>query len=1094
MKIPPHLFIGLGGCGSKIVNEIARKLKRRKGEYARYSDLVHFMAFDTDQHELKQAESVDVRVPISNFDKRAFVAHAFGERGAPEDPLFTSWWPEYYLPRDVAGAGAGQIRIESRLSMYFTLKFKPEVFTSLEQAVGRSFGIDSRFRDQDKAPMVHFYASLAGGTGSGAFLPLAYLLFDLFREHARPQMVGTFVLPAVFRRAGLPAQQLDKIMANGYAALTELEHMQAASDDEPVEFQYDPRAKERQIVRRRAFDQVYLVDDIGAGREVITDTRQVFQAIADSAYSQIFSDILGRQASTADNDEREMGVTDHQNYTKRYGSFGLSVLAVPDNDILEYCGHRFAVEALNHTFALPDKPEPESDTHTDRERRDQEFVRSLLMQANLPGETGGFYRRIVDGCDGNPELQGAVDRFLRVFDGELCGRLAGHVSLPRWSEDRLLEYDEDPESVRIQMPKRLEAWKTAAGEAREKIDQESGFIAKEVAGDQHEHSFGKLVGEQGPIFERLFLIRVAAALRERQAKARAAESTAEQVLRARDQSYMQWVERLTDAAPKTVIEYVRGNDYGQEIVPEFMAWYRSNMEGPEQTRLASAGTVDLCEDLLRAVEERKNRLGALFAELTNIRAKLEASCEELRRFGVRRDEGGLSNEHVLDVEIFQNYEDPDPFRMWHWVFERRENPAADYDPGKIFPTVQKAYASVHHERHMSAAVSEALVEIGRTLWAERVLGKDEPRGLDEMGLEIASGLREEARLALAWSKLRKHHGDPATHRYRDHLSEWELAMESVTTADVDDYIHHKIHYAAKKCAPFLRLRREERATSIEPKRYVVTHPAYLDDDKVKAALLENERFPVKGGDVLRQDDPKRVTFYWSELGMPLYRIESMDDYYDRYHYVKRDELARGKVYRWQDLPFQPKHAATHAEHCEGRKVPDIPLHIDKRWEGAPDELSCLADIAPKAVVAGHGRKAWLEKRDRVQSNRAAEELVQFVWAQCLGLVAATEDGEFRFANEDIPERDRNLGRFRDAAFARFREAKLPIREWLVQAIDEKQSKFVEDRDKTGANSLVGAHLDELKRLRLALEGKEQVFVEQELAAAQQALEALLAKM
>ena len=32
MKIAPHLFIGLGGCGSQIVNEIARKLKRRKEE------------------------------------------------------------------------------------------------------------------------------------------------------------------------------------------------------------------------------------------------------------------------------------------------------------------------------------------------------------------------------------------------------------------------------------------------------------------------------------------------------------------------------------------------------------------------------------------------------------------------------------------------------------------------------------------------------------------------------------------------------------------------------------------------------------------------------------------------------------------------------------------------------------------------------------------------------------------------------------------------------------------------------------------------------------------------------------------------------
>jgi hypothetical protein len=228
--------------------------------------------------------------------------------------------------------------------------------------------------------------------------------------------------------------------------------------------------------------------------------------------------------------------------------------------------------------------------------------------------------------------------------------------------------------------------------------------------------------------------------------------------------------------------------------------------------------------------------------------------------------------------------------------------------------------------------------------------------------------------------------------------------------------------------------------------------------------------------------------------MPLYRIESMDDYYDRYHYVKRDELARGKVYRWQDLPFQPKHAATHAEHCEGRKVPDIPLHVDKRWEGAPDEFQCLADVAPKAVVAGHGRKDWLEKRDRVRTNRAAEELVQFVWAQCFELVTPTPEGEFRFSNEDIPDRDRTLGKFRDAAFARFREAKLAIREWLVQSIDEKMSRFVDDRDRDGASGLVGAHMEELKRLRLQLEGKEQAFVEQELAAAEQALEGLLSKM
>ena len=1096
MKIAPHLFVGLGGCGSQIVNEIARKVKRNASEYERYKNLIHFFAFDTDQHELKKADAVDVRVPISDFDKRSFVAHSFGQRGAPEDPLFSSWWPEHYMPRDVAGAGAGQIRIESRLSAYFTLKFKPEVFTALERAVGQCFGISERFRDQDKFPMVHIYASLAGGTGSGSFLPMAYLLYDLMKEHKRPIVVGTYVLPAVFRRAGLPAQQLDKIMANGYAALMELEHLQAASEEEPIEFQFDPRAKEKQYAKRRAFDQVYLVDDIGAMREVITDPRQVYFAIADSAYAQIFSDILGRQSSTADNDEREMGVTDVQKYTKRYGSFGLSVLSLPDEDILDYCAHRFAAEALTRTFALPeDATELAGSDHADRERRDQEFVRSLMTQANLPGETGHFYKRILDQCDGAEQVQGAVDRFLRSFDTLFAPRFGKHLAgLPRWSEDKLLEYDEAADLVRTEMPRFLDAFKRFSQDARDKIDQEASFIAEEVAGTAHEHSFGKLVGDTGPIFERLFLIRVAAKLREIQAGARAKEQAAQAKLSGLDQGYARWVEQLSEAAPKTVTEYLRGNDYGREVVPEFIGWYRANMEGPQVALLEASGMVDLCEDLVREVEARKDRLGTLFAELVSIRGKVGGIAEELRTFGVRRDVGGQSNEHVLDVEVYQNFEDPKKFRMWHWVFEKRENAAADYDPTKIFPAIQKSYASVKHTRHMSEAVIESLIEMGRSVWRERIAGKDEPKGLEEMGLSLAAGLDEEARLAIAWSKLRKHHPNEEAKRIKDYAKDWETALEAVAQADVDDYIGSKIQHAARKCAPFLRLNREERATSIEPKRYVLVYRPYLDDPKLKAALVESERFPVKGSDVLHSEDTKRAVFYWSELGMPLYRIESMDDYYDRYHHVKRDELSRGKVYRWQDLPYHPKHGQG-SEHAEGRKVPDIPLHIDTRWEGAPDEFACLADVAPKAVYADQGKIAWLDKRDRVQTHRAAEELVNFVMAQCYELVLVREqDASFVFSNEDIPERDRTLGKFRDAAFSKFRDAKLAIREWLLADIEKRNQVFIENRDRDGLKGLVGTHIENLKKLRLQLEGKEQVFVEQELKAAEQALEGLLGKM
>ena len=104
-------------------------------------------------------------------------------------------------------------------------------------------------------------------------------------------------------------------------------------------------------------------------------------------------------------------------------------------------------------------------------------------------------------------------------------------------------------------------------------------------------------------------------------------------------------------------------------------------------------------------------------------------------------------------------------------------------------------------------------------------------------------------------------------------------------------------------------------------------------------------------------------------------------------------------------------------------------------------------------------------------------------------------GELAFRNDDIPERDRSLGRFRDAAFENFRSSKLAIRDWLVHEIDARNNAFVEARDRDGATALVGKHVEMLRKLRLSLpEGREHAFVEQELAAAREALASLLTQM
>src|SRR4029079_16677580 len=70
-------------------------------------------------------------------------------------------------------------------------------------------------------PRVYLVASTAGGTGSGMFLDLAYLVRHVLRKlgYNDPEVVGVLLLPPPDRS---PAKQLG--VANTYADLAELYH------------------------------------------------------------------------------------------------------------------------------------------------------------------------------------------------------------------------------------------------------------------------------------------------------------------------------------------------------------------------------------------------------------------------------------------------------------------------------------------------------------------------------------------------------------------------------------------------------------------------------------------------------------------------------------------------------------------------------------------------------------------------------------------------------------------------------------------------------------------------------------------------------
>ncbi len=1099
MKIAPHIFVGLGGCGSQVVNEIGRKLKRRRAEYDRYRNLVHFFAFDTDMGELKRCEAVDQWIPISQFDKRQFVELGYGSRGRDEDELFTSWWPEYYQPRSTSGAGAGQIRIESRLSVYRTLKAMPQYLTSIRNAIRRAYDANERFRDVDKQPMIHIYSSLAGGTGSGSFLSLAYLLRDLIAPHQNPIVVGTFVMPGVFRGKGLPSQQLDKVMANGYAALMELEYLQGAENSPSgrIRYQYDPNAKEPTFVTHGPFNQVYLVDDVGQLSSVISNPQDVYPHIADAAYTQIFSSIIERDRSTADNDERAISVSDEQHYTKRYGSFGLSALVLPDEDILAYTATRYAAEAIAKAFALTDDDFSGPDRGRDAlspEQREQHFVRELQTMSRLPGDTGRFYSAALEFVDGGGEGgSGAQAEFLRRMDGQLERLDAVLQQLPKITEERLEEYENEPDEVRTYLNKQLDAWKERSTNAKQEVLVEARMLAKELAGANHDHSLGKLVEGTGALRKRYLYIKLESTLRDRQGEADKALRLAKGSLDGWEERYRKFNKALEESAPKTLMERFTGNDYFDEV-KDFVDWFNKSLYQPLWATLRADAELELYDLLLEGLGEHRERLASLFSQLSAIRRELLGRCEALLESGVSREEGGQVSEHVLDVEVFQDHLDPDHQRLWNVVYRHRVEPDM-FDPEEIARTISAAEAGTSGRRHVREAVVNGLVDLGRRKFRLLITGEHDPRSLDEMGLQMQSSLDEEARISWAWQKLRD--------RYRsieDVPDEtWKIAFDDVTDARVTEYVRDNLALAARKCAPFWRL--SEGATQIEPKRYITVYGEYLNDDTMRRYLTTVPGFDLPEGNLLRTGDPKRIVFYWNEMGVPIYRVESIDECGHRYEYVKMDELRRGPIYHREELRFHSGDATLEesASRCEGHRCPDIPLHTDRSWEGAPDAEACLFPVTMEAVRENRGKKSWemtrqqhREATDHAQVLADRAEIRAFALCRAMGYIALTQDDGYVWAVDEIQRaEDRVLGAFLDDAREGFSRARETVKGFVLKKLEAKLEEVAATRDRAAIEELIKPHLASLEMAILNAGNKEAAVLKEEATVLEDVLKKLL---
>lgn len=366
-KITPTLYVGLGGGGGDMVRHIFRKFDRDPVWRVAHRTVTSFLVIDTNKADLDKGG----KLPIDSFLLADVGGAAAEDRRRMGDVPFERFRGGT-MPRTSA-YGAGQIRVEARTKLYLR---EQELRKELERLISKTIEQDDVYlRAADgREYRVHVFGTLGGGTCSGSFIPLPYLIRDIIVAKGwTPSTVGYFV-----HGTGLQGKddQLTKyMMANSYAAICELEHLQReATAERSVEFAYrQPKTDAERAgavpitVTRPPYDWLYLADS--PDRDL---ARRVEFALADAAYIHIATPAAGSEAGQRDNYTRfmqgmheKLSSTPQQpyrgvKYTVRWATAGSSCLYFPLPEFRAYITERVVADVLDHKIAIDGVSEVES--------------------------------------------------------------------------------------------------------------------------------------------------------------------------------------------------------------------------------------------------------------------------------------------------------------------------------------------------------------------------------------------------------------------------------------------------------------------------------------------------------------------------------------------------------------------------------------------------------------------------------------------------------------------------------------------------------------------------------------------------------------
>ena len=224
------ILIGLGGTGVDCIREIKTQVYSRiepdGGEdatVARYRH-IRFLGVDADNANCAQDENPEDKKTaetLSLSEDEAFTlagsrVNLKAVKKARDVYTPYAWVSDKIEQTELYGAGAGGVR---QVGRFLLMTRAADFMTNLRNMIS-----DAKVGLENPKVVVHIFSGMGGGTGSGTFLDVCYMVREIIKNEKEKFMCGYFFLPDVNVAHVCSNRVKDYIPLNGYAAMQELDY------------------------------------------------------------------------------------------------------------------------------------------------------------------------------------------------------------------------------------------------------------------------------------------------------------------------------------------------------------------------------------------------------------------------------------------------------------------------------------------------------------------------------------------------------------------------------------------------------------------------------------------------------------------------------------------------------------------------------------------------------------------------------------------------------------------------------------------------------------------------------------------------------